>query len=316
MASIVAGLAAPWRVRAQAPAAVRPPLKIVVGFPPGGSADVLAHTLADAMRPDFSGVAVRNLVGDAGRMAIGAVRDAAPDGETLLLTPSGPMVVSPLVYRRLGYDPMRDFTPISLVTRFQFGLLSGPSTAVSSVKEMIVKAKSDPANATYGSPGAGSITHFLGVMLAEKAGVPLVHVPFQGAEAAQQALRSGRIGYRLDVVSEVADLHRAGVLRIVAVTGAARDPQVPDVPTLKEQGVDMEVAAFFALYGPAGLASAKAKQLHQSVSKALKLAGVAQRLGGLGYEVVGSTGDELSKAQKIELARWEKPIRSTGLRID
>lgn len=301
---------------AQTPASEKQPLKIVVGFPPGGSADIIARILADAMRDDFASVIVENKAGASGRIAVGVVKHAAPDGHTLLLTPSGPMVVSPLVYRKLDYDPVKDFTPISLVTRFQFGLVSGPSTAVSSIKEMVAKAKSEPANATYGSPGNGTVPHFLGVMLAETTGMALTHVPFQGGAPANNALLGGHIGYKLDVVSETAEFHKSGKLRIVAVTGAARDPQVPDVPTLKEQGIDMEATAFFALYGPAGIPATKAKQLQQSVAKAVKQAGVAQRLGGLGYEVIGSTGDELAKIQKADLARWEKPVKATGFRLD
>ncbi len=301
---------------AQSPATEKQSLRIVVGFPPGGSADVIARILADAMRDDFTSVIVENKAGASGRIAVSMVKHAAPDGRTLLLTPSGPMVVSPHVYRKLDYDPVKDFTPISLVTRFQFGLVSGPSTAVSSMKELIAKAKSDSANATFASPGNGTVPHFLGVMLAETAGVSLTHVPFQGGAPANNALLGGHVGYKLDVVSETAAFHKAGKLRIVAVTGAVRDPQVPEVPTLKEQGIDMEATAFFALYGPAGIPAASARQLQQSVARAVKQAGVAQRLGGLGYEVIGSTGDELAKTQKADLARWEKPIKSTGFRLD
>lgn len=294
----------------------KPPLKIFVGFPPGGSADVLARMVGDAMRDDFSHIVVENRPGAGGRIALMAVKNAKPDGQTVIILPSGPMVLYPHVYRKLDYDAQKDFTPISLLARFQFGVVSGPATGTKSVAEMLAQAKADEKGATYGTPGAGTLPHFMGVLMEQATGARFTHVPFQGGAPANNALLGGHVGYKFDVVSETAELHRAGKVRIIAVTGPARDPQVPEVPTLKEQGVPMEATAWFAMYGPAGLAPETLARLERVVGAAIRKPGMNERLLKLGYEGVGSTSNELAAAQRADLARWEKPIKATGVVLD
>jgi tripartite-type tricarboxylate transporter receptor subunit TctC len=294
----------------------KPPLRILVGFPPGGSADVLARLVGDAIREDFSHVTVENRPGAGGRIALTAVKNARADGQTVIILPSGPMVLFPHVYKKLDYDPVKDFTPISLIAHFQFGVVSGPASGARSVAEMLAKAKADPKGATYGSPGLGTLPHFMGVLMEQSSGVPLTHVPFQGGAPANNALLGGHIGYKFDVVSETAELHRAGKVRIIAVTGSRRDPQVPEVPTLREAGVDMEATAWFAMYGPAGLPAEAQTRLERAVSRAVKNPAMQERMLKLGYEAVGSTSADLAAAQRADLARWERPIKATGVSLD
>lgn len=294
----------------------KPPLKILVGFPPGGSADVMGRLVADALRQDFSPIVVENRPGAGGRIALAAVKAAKPDGQTVIVLPSGPMVLFPHVYKKLEYDAIKDFTPISLIAHFQFGVVSGPATNAKNVAELVSKAKSDPASASYGTPGLGTLPHFMGVMLEQAAGVTLNHVPFQGGGPANNALLGGHIGYKFDVVSETAELHRAGKVRIIAVTGAKRDPQVPEVPTLKESGVPMEATAWFAMYGPAQLPSAVQKRLESAMVRAVQTPSFREQLLKLGYDTVGSTAAELANAQRADLARWEKPIKATGITLE
>jgi len=308
--ALAAGFALP------AAAQDKPPLRILVGFPPGGSADVLARLIGDAVRDDFASVIVENRPGAGGRIALTATKAAKPDGQTVIVLPSGPMVLFPHVYKKLDYDAVKDFTPITQIARFQFGVVSGPATNVKSIAEMLAKAKSDPATATYGSPGAGTLPHFMGVLMEQSAGVPLTHVPFQGGAPANNALLGGHIGYKFDVVSETVELHRNGKVRIIGVTGASRDPQVPDVPTLKEQGVAMEATAWFAMYGPAGMSPDVVARLERAVTTAVKTPAMKERMLKLGYEAIGSTSAELAGAQRADLARWEKPIKATGVLLD
>ena len=311
-------LAALALVAAALPAAAqdKPPLKILVGFPPGGSADVIARLVGEAVRDDFSQVVVENRPGAGGRIALTAVKNAKPDGQTVVVLPSGPMVLFPHVYRKLDYDAVRDFTPVSLIAHFQFGVVSGPASNVKTVPEMLAKAKADPKGATYGSPGLGTLPHFMGVLMEQSAGVPFTHVPFQGGAPANTALLGGHIGYKFDVVSETAELHRSGKVRIVAVTGSKRDPQVPEVPTLKESGVDMEATAWFAMYGPAGVPPEALARLERAMVAAMRKPEMQERMRKLGYETVGSTSAELAAAQRADLARWEKPIKATGVTLD
>ncbi len=294
----------------------KPPLKILVGFPPGGSADQIARLVADAMREDFGTIVVENRPGAAGRIALTATKAARPDGQTVVVLPSGPMVLFPHVYKKLDYDPIKDFTPVSLLARFQFGVVSGPASGAKDVREMLAKARTDPKNATYGSPGLGSLPHLMGVLLEQSTGVSMLHVPFQGGAPANTALLGGQIGYKFDVVSETAELHRSGKVRIIAVTGSKRDPQVPEVPTLKESGVDMDATAWFAMYAPAGLPPADLQRLERAVTAAVRKPALQERLVRLGYDPVGSTSAELAAEQRKDLARWEKPIKATGVQLD
>jgi tripartite-type tricarboxylate transporter receptor subunit TctC len=294
----------------------KPPLRILVGFPPGGSADVIARLIGEAVRDDFSQVIVENKPGAGGRIALNAVKAAKPDGHTVIVLPSGPMVLFPHVYKKLDYDPVKDFTPVSLIARFQFGVVSGPASNVRTVAEMLAKARADPKSATYGSPGLGTLPHFMGLLMEQSTGVPFIHIPFQGGAPANTALVGGHIGYKFDVVSETAELHRAGKVRIIAVTGPARDPQVPEVPTLKESGVDMVATAWFAMYAPAGLPPEALARLEHAVSTAVKKPAMQERLRSLGYEPVGSTSAQLAAEQRTDLARWEKPIKATGISLD
>lgn len=309
-------LVAALTISISASAQDKPPLKILVGFPPGGSADVMGRLVADALRQDFSTIVVENKPGAGGRIALAAVKAAKPDGQTVIVLPSGPMVLFPHVYKKLEYDAVKDFTPISLIGHFQFSVVSGPATQVKSVQEMISKSKSDPSTASYGTPGLGTLPHFMGVMMEQAAGISLNHVPFQGGGPANNALLGGHIGYKFDVVSETAELHRSGKVRILAVTGSKRDTQVPEVPTLKESGVPMEATAWFAMYGPAQLPPDALKRLESAMVRAIQQLQVRERLIQLGYDPVGSTSAELAAAQRADLARWEKPIKATGVTLE
>lgn len=294
----------------------KPALKILVGFPAGGSADTIARQIGNAMKDDFSSVTVDNKPGAAGRIALQAVKAAAPDGQTVIILPSGPMVLFPHVYKNVGYDAVKDFTPISLISRFQFGIVSGPSSNVKTIPEMMAKVKSDPASATYGIPGTGSLPHFLGVLLEQTAGVSLSAVPFQGGAPTNTALLGGHIGYKIDVVLESVPFHKEGKVRIIAVTGSKRDSQIPEVPTLKEQGINMDATAWFAMYGPAGMSAQTLAKLEGAVKQAVNRPDVREHLIKLGNEPIGSTSLELAAIQKIDLARWEKPIKATGISLD
>jgi tripartite-type tricarboxylate transporter receptor subunit TctC len=292
------------------------PLKILVGFPPGGSADTLARLMADAMRNDFSTVTVENKPGAGGRIALMQTKNAKADGQTVIILPSGPMVLFPHVYKKLDYDAVKDFTPISQLARFQFGVVAGPGSNAKTVQELISQAKAKPGEASYGTPGLGTLPHFMGVLMEQSAGVQLNHVPFQGGGPANTALLGGHIQYKFDVVSETAELHRSGKVRILAVTGAKRDNQVPEVPTLKESGINMEATAWFGMYGPTGLVPETLAKLEKAAISAIKQPSLQDKLAKLGYETVGSTSTELATAQKTDLARWEKPIKATGVLLD
>lgn len=294
------------------------PLRILVGFPPGGSADTIARMLAERLPSQLGGqaVIVENKAGAAGRIAIDQLKNSAPDGNTVIIMPSGPVVLFPHVYKKLSYDPIKDLAPISRLADFQFCVVSGPKSNVKTVAEMIAKAKADPSTATYGSSGSGSVPHFLGLLIGDTAGMDFQHVPFQGGAPAMAALLGGHVGYTMDVIVEALEHHRSGKVRMVAVTGAQRAPQVPEVPTLREQGVAMDASAWFAMYGPGALAPAVANRLSLAVQAALKDPALATRMSSLGLEPVGSTPAQLTAVQKADFEKWAKPVKASGFQAD
>ena len=294
------------------------PIKILVGFPAGGSADVIARVLAQQMSAKLGGqsVIVDNKPGASGRIAIEALKNAAPDGTTLFVTPSGPMVIFPHVFKKLGFDTVKDFTPVSQLAGFQFAITSGPKSNVKNVAEMLAKAKSDPSTASFATPGAGTVPQFLGVMLSDAAKVDLQHVPFQGGAPALNALLGGHVGYGIDVVSEILEAQKAGKARVIAVTGAKRSAQLPDVPTLREQGIAMDASAWFAIYGPANMPPATLARINKAVVEAINDPAAKAKLASMGFDVIGSTSEQLAAVQKADLNKWEKPIKATGFQAD
>lgn len=302
---------------AQTAADAAKPVKILVGFPPGGSADQMARLLVDKMQTALgSPVVVENRPGAAGRLAIDQLVKSAPDGKTLLVMPSGPVVVFPHVFRKLSYDPVKDLTPVSLLARFQFGIASGKSTQATNLQDLAAKARTDKALASFGTPGNGTLPHFLGVMVADAAKVELTHVPFQGGAPSQTALLGGHVGYAIDVSSEFLERHRSGQLKLIAVTGAKRSPLMPDVPTLREQGVALDASAWFALYAPAGMAPLELQRISAAAASAVNDRAVRARMIAMGNEPVGSNPEALAAAQREDLAKWEKPIKATGFKLD
>jgi len=291
----------------------KPPIRILVGFPPGGSADIVARLLADKMRVTLAqSVLVDNKPGAAGRVALGEVKRAAPDGQTLVLAPSGALVVLPWLYKSLGYDPVRDFTPIARAVTFDFAITAGPAAPSGDLKTILAWMKDNPGKANYATPGAGTVPHFTGVLLSQGAGIPMTHVAYKGGAPAVNDLLGGQVPLMVDTPLETIEQHRAGKLRIVAVTGEVRTKSLPEVATLKEQGINMTADAFFGLYGPAGMPADLTARISRAVADALRQSDVSERIFSLGLAPAYGNGDELAATQAAHLARWETPIKASG----
>ena len=291
----------------------RPPIRVLVGFPPGGSADIVARLLADKMRVALGQpVVVDNKPGAAGRVALGEVKRAPPDGQTLVLAPSGALVVLPWLYKNLGYDAVRDFTPVARAVTFDFAITAGPAAPNGDLKAILGWMKDNPGKANYATPGAGTVPHFTGVLLAQASGIAMTHVAYKGGAPAANDLLGGQIPLMIDTPLETIEQHRAGKLRIVAVTGETRTQSLPEVPTLKEQGIAMAADAFFGLYGPAGMTTDLTARLSRAVDEALKQSDVTERIFSLGLAPAYGNGDELAATQAAHLKRWEAPIKASG----
>jgi tripartite-type tricarboxylate transporter receptor subunit TctC len=290
-------------------------MRILVGFPPGGSADVIARLLAEKMRASLGqNVIVENKPGAAGRLVLGELRRAAPDGQTLVLSPSGAMVIAPWLYSNIGYDPIKDFTPVSRIVTFDFAVTAGPGAPAGDLKSVLAWMKANPSKANYATSGAGTVPHFAGLLLSQAAGVPLTHVAYRGGAPAAQDLIGGQIPLMVDTASETLEHHKAGKVRILAVTGEQRSRALPDVPTLREQGINMAADAFFGLYGPPGMAADVVNRIDRAVADALRDPVVQDKIYNFGLVPNHAPAAELGATQAAHLRRWEAPIKSSGFK--
>jgi len=292
-------------------------MRILVGFAPGGSADVIARLLAEKMRVSLGqNVIVDNKPGAAGRLVLGDLKRAAPDGQTLVLSPSGAMVIAPWLYSNIGYDPIKDFTPISRIVTFDFAVTVGPGAPQGDLKTVLAWMKANPTKANYATSGAGTVPHFAGLLLSQAAGVPLTHVPYKGGAPAAQDLIGGQVPLMVDTASETIEHHKAGKVRILAVTGEQRSKALPDVPTLKEQGINMTADAFFGLYGPPNMPADVVAKIDRAVAEALKDPVIQDKIYGFGLVPAHAGPAELATTQATHLKRWETPIKSSGFKAE
>jgi tripartite-type tricarboxylate transporter receptor subunit TctC len=292
-------------------------VRILVGFPPGGSVDVIARLLAEKLRVSLGqNVIVDNKPGAGGRVALGEVRRAAPDGQTLILSPSGALVIQPWLYSNLGYDPIKDFTAISRVTTFDFAVTAGPAAPAGDIRSVLAWMKANPARASYATSGAGTVPHFAGQLLAQAAGVPMTHIPYKGGAPAAQDLIGGQVPLMVDTASETLEHHKAGRVRILAVTGEQRTRALPDVPTLKEAGINISADAYFGLYGPAGMAPETVARIDRAVADALRDSAIQDKIHAFGLVPSHAPAAELAATQAAHLKRWEAPIKASGFKAE
>jgi len=315
--TLLAGAAALAVAAPRVMAQDKPLVKILVGFPPGGSVDVVARLLADNMRSSLDqNVIVDNKPGAAGRVALGELKRAAPDGNTLTLAPSGALVILPWLFKNVGYDPARDFTPIARVTTFDFAVTVGPAAPPGDFKALLAWLKANPNKANFATSGAGTVPHFTGVLLAQETGVPLTHVAYKGGALAAQDLLGGQVPMMVDTASETIEHHRAGKLRIVAVTGDSRSAVLPDVPTLKELGVNVVADAFFGLYGPANMSADRVQKISDAVAKTLATPDIQAKIRALALTPSYADSQTLAATQATHLKRWEAPIKASGFTVE
>jgi len=292
-------------------------LKLIVGFAPGGSSDQLTRLLADKLRPLLGqNVVVENKPGASGRVSMAELKRLPPDGQTLVMATSGTLVVAPWLYSNLPYDAVKDFTPIARVTSFDFALTIGPSGPQRDIKHVLAWMKANPDKANFATSGAGTLGHFTGVLLAQTTGVNLTHIPYKGGAPAAQDLVAGMLPLMVDTASETLEHHKAGRVKIVAVTGQQRSSALPDVPTLKEAGIDMTAGGYFGLYGPAGMQPAVVQRIEQAVAAVLRAQDVRDKISALGLvpDYLGSSG--LKGLQAEQLKRWEQPVKASGFKPD
>jgi tripartite-type tricarboxylate transporter receptor subunit TctC len=294
------------------------PVRILVGFPAGGSADIAARLLGERLAADLKQpVVVENRPGAGGRIAAEALKNANPDGSTIMLTPIVVPVLAPLVFSKLPYNPNTDFMPVIHVVNFQFGLSVNASHPAKNLGELLTWFKANPAQANFGSPAPGSLPHFFGVMIASNAGLDLVHVPFSGGAPLMNALVGSQVSSGIDTVVDQMEMFRGGKTRILATSGSARSPLLPDVPTFAEAGLKgVEGSGWFAVFAPAKTPAAVIEQINAGLNKALKTSELRERFIKMGFEPTGGTSAELAAIMKRDTERWGPVVKASGFHAD
>lgn len=309
VASLPAGLLA------QTPALAKP-ARIVVGFPPGGSADLMARALAQQLSSYAPSVIVDNKPGAGGRIALEALKNAEPDGSTLVITPSSMVALYPHVYKKLSYDPLKDFTPVAMMASFPFVLAVGPlvPAQVKTVAEFLAWCRANPKLAAYASPGNGSTPHFAGVALARAAQVDLTHVAYKGGAPAMNDVLGGQIAANMAVISNALPLLQTGKLRALAITGAVRSPALPEVPTLIESGYrDVLVTEWFGVFLPARAPADLSVRLNAAVRDALGTRAVQEVLAKASFDAAPPASPaEFGRMLKAEIDRWGAIVKASG----
>jgi tripartite-type tricarboxylate transporter receptor subunit TctC len=299
-------------------AQVDKPVKILVGFAPGGSADIAARLLADRLKDELKQpVTVDNKPGAGGRIAAELLKNAPADGSTIMLAPIVVPVLAPLVFSKLPYDAQTDFAPVAPVANFQFGLSVNAAHPARTLPELVAWWKANPAQANFGSPAPGSLPHFFGVMIARDAGVDLVHVPYSGGGPLMTALIGNQVSSAIDTLVDQIELQRAGKIRILASAGARRAELLPEVPTFAESGLKgVEGSSWFALYAPARAPEVTLRQLNAAVNRALAAPELRERFAKLGLEPTGGTQAELLALMQRDRERWAPVVKASGFRAD
>jgi tripartite-type tricarboxylate transporter receptor subunit TctC len=291
------------------------PIKLVVPYPPGGPTDVQARVVAQKLGELLGQpVVIENRGGAGGMLGSTVVAKADPDGYTLLMGASGPQALGPLMAKEPPYDPVKDFTPLSLVSYSPLLLVVHPKLGTRSVQEVIALARQKPGALNYGSFGNGTMAHLAGELFKTMAGVKIVHVPYKGSAPAMAALLGGEIDLMFDTVITALPHVQGGKLNGLAVTKGSRSSAVPDLPTVAEAALPgFEAVSWIGLMGPAGMPRDVVEKISSAAVKTLADPAVRERLQAAGAEPVGSDAAAFANQMKSELARWEPVVKAAGL---
>ncbi len=288
------------------------PVRIVVTFPPGGTSDLVARLLAQHLDADYGQKAVvDNRPGAAGTVAADYVSRQAPDGTTLILSNNAPFTISPTRFKSIPYKPLADFSHIAYIGASAPGLFVKPATGINSLEEYVIYVKNSPM--TYGSSGVGSISHILGEAVDAAVGVKSIHVPYKGSSPAIQDFRAGVLDSFYDMVVQNSDMIEDKEAVAIAIASPERNPEVPNVPTFREQGYDVVIENWVGISGPAGIEPGMVKTIHDTVLAVFESPKVQTRLTELGITHTAMSTEEYTAlvAELIEV--WAPLIKAAGI---
>ena len=292
-------------------------IKLVYPFAAGNAGDAVGRILGEQLQRSLDAiVVVENRTGAAGRIGTQSVIRSAPDGTSLLWAPLPLVSIYPYSYEKLGYDPVKDLVPISQVTLFDVAFVAGPKPGLNSLSDLVAWAKANPNLATYGSSGAGGFAHLFAVMFAQKTGVTMTHVGYRGAAPALNDVVAGQIPFASVVSGDCIELHKAGRVRMLGVSGRSRLSVVPDVPTFTESGVPIEGTGWYGLYAPAQTPADVIAAIAKATKEAMSTSSVRERLKSLALVPTGTTPDELARAQRDASTLWAPVVAASGFKPD
>lgn len=292
-------------------------ITMIVPFAAGGTTDILARIVGQAMTLDLGqSIIIENRPGAGGNIGAQQAARAKPDGYTVFMGTVGTHAINQSLYKKLPYDPLKDFVPLSRVASVPNLLVAHPSRPYKTVQEMIAYAKAHPGDVTYGSPGSGASPHVSGALFQSLTGAEISHIPYKGSAPAISDLLGNQIAVMFDNMPSAIQHVRSGKLRPIAVTTAKRSPELPDVPTIAEAGVPgYEATSWFGLWAVAGTPKPVLDKLHASLSKVLKDPAVVKKIGDQGGEISVDTPAQFEAFIKTEAAKWGKVVKESGAEV-
>lgn len=294
------------------------PVRMIIGFPPGGGTDIIGRIVAQRMSEGLKQqILPDNRGGASGQIGAELTAKAPPDGYTIMMAHIAAMSILPSLYPKLPYDPVRDFAPISLVAISPQLVVTHPSLPVKNIKELIALAKARPGDIHYASVGIGTVQHLAGELFNLRAGIKMVHVPFKGGGPSAQNLVAGHVQLSFDVIPVVINHVKAGKLRPIAVTAEKRTPLMPDVPTVNESGLKgIELATWWGLVAPAAVGKDVIARLHGEAVRALQLPDVKERIAANGADVVGNSPEEFATFIRNERDKYARIVKEANVKLD
>jgi len=293
------------------------PVTLIVPQAPGGANDTVARILAAKLSENFGQqFIVDNRPGAGGNIGTAAAAKARPDGYTLLLTVNSAHVINPFLYKNAGFDPVKDFEPVTPMATVAYLLVVNPSFPAKSVKELIDLAKAKPGELQYASAGNGTLNHLLGEMLKTTAGIDMVHIPYKGASASVTDVVAGRVPISFQSAPSAVSFIKSGKLRVLAVANEKRVPTMPNVPTIGETIPGYGATPWYGVLAPAGTPKPVIAQLHAGIGKALDSKDLQEKMAAQGAEVFKSSPEQFAALIKEELPRWSKTVKASGAQVD
>ena len=310
--------ALPAIAAAQPPAYPTKPIRLVVPFPAGGATDIFAREVAKHLTEAWGqSVVVDNRPGAGGNIGSELVAKAPPDGYTLEMGTVGTHAINASLYSTLPYDHVKDFVPVILVAGVPNVLEVNPAVPVNSVQELIAYAKANPGKLNFASSGSGTSIHLSGELFKVMAGVQMTHVPYKGSAPALQDLIGGQVQLMFDNLPPSLPQIKAGKLRALAVTSAARAPALPDTPTVAEAGLPgFEASSWFGVLAPAGTPPEIVNKLNAEIAKWLASPGAKEKLANVGANIAGGTPEDFARHIQAETAKWAKVVKESGAKVD